>query len=220
MPAPPNLAELTTEVGRRIDTFAARADPIQMSGVAAEPGSNRGVPSAMWDGPVDEDGWVRWKVLPSDASPAEVIALEDRFGVRFPPVWMAYLTARCHLFDPLLSPRHGRVAGVPPAPVGRALVASARLLETHDPLHRAGYVPIAGWGDGWGPVCFDATRVRDDGEAPVVWLDHEALAEVSRSGRLAERAAVEPLAQPLYGSVREMLGDLFASPEGKAPVGV
>ena len=212
---PASLSPLISEAGARIDAFAAAADPMLMHGVAAEEGSTRGVPRAMWDGPVDDEGWVRWKVLPSDLTAADLAALEKRFDVRFPPIWAAYLRARCHCFDQLKSERHGgRLVGLPDAPAGRALEAQTSLLKVNTPLERAGFVPIAGWGDGWGPVCFDATRRGVGGDCPVVWLDHEPLAGLSRAGRLGDRAAVEPLAQPLYGCVRDLLKDLFAAPNG------
>ena len=213
--SPGPLAPLISEVSARIDAFAAGAHPIQMSDVAAEDGSDRGVPRAMWDGPVDDEGWVRWKVLPADVSAADLAALEAQFAVRFPPIWAAYLRARCHCFDQVKSERHGgQLVGLPAAPAGRALEAQTSLLKVNTPLERAGFVPIAVWGDGWGPACFDATRRGADGDCPVVWFDHELLVGLSRAGRLGDRAAVEPLAQPLYGCVRDLLKDLFAAPNG------
>jgi len=167
----------------------------------------------MCDGPVDKDGWGPWKVLPSDVTATQIAAVEDQFGVRFPPIWTAYLCARCHLFNQLQSNRYDRqLVWFTDTPYGRNLVPQTRLLETNAPLHRAGFVSIAQWGDGWGPVCFDLTRRRDDGDAPVVWLDHEMLAGLASGGKLGDRTAVEPLAKPLYDTVHEMLWDLFKSP--------
>jgi hypothetical protein len=57
-------------------------------------------------------------------------------------------------------------------------------------------------------MCFDAVQRRSDGDCPVAWMDHEALVplgpEICR-----RREAVSPLVQPLYGSCREFLLDVF-----------
>ena len=192
-------------VGQLLDTYAIDA---WRMGVAAEDPADAGVPPEMQVGAVDEDGWVEWRVLPSTLTEADVGALEGEFGVRFPPVFRAYLLARFQLFDQVRSRRYDQQIMMSDTPAGRPLQPLRELLEAWSPLIDAGIAPFAQWGDGWGPMCFDAVQRRVDSECPVVWVDHEVLVPLGPEGR-RRREVVAPLVRPLYDSCREFLLDVF-----------
>jgi hypothetical protein len=137
-----------------------------------------------------------------------VTAIETEFGVQFPPLFQAYLLARFQLFDQAQSRRYNQQVLITDTPAGKALRPLLGLMSAWRPLIDAGFVPFAEWGDGWGPMCFDNAERRADGECPVVWMDHEALIPLGTE-RCRQREAVLPLAQPLYGSCREFLMDVF-----------
>ncbi len=201
--------EDTAAVGRMLDEYASGIpDPIFMMGVACEPGEDRGVPLDMQAGPVNRDGWVAWKVIPSTLSEAEVGALETEFGVQFPPLFKAYLLVRHHLFDQVKSRRYDQQIFMPAVPSRRRLGWLREEMRAWQPLVAAGYIPFAEWGDCWGPMCFDTERRGDDGDCPIVWMDHERLIPLGAE-RCRVRAELLPLVQPLYGSFREMLTDVF-----------
>lgn len=192
-------------VGQLLDEYAIDA---WRMGVAAEDPADAGVRPAMQLGEVNAEGWVRWGVLPSTLKERDVVALENEFGVQFPPVFRAYLLARFQLFDQVRSRRYDQQIFITDTPEGKPLKPLRELLKAWRPLVDAGFVPFAQWGDGWGPMCFDGLQRRADGECPIVWMDHEALVplgpEVCR-----RREVVAPLVQPLFDSCRELLLDVF-----------
>jgi hypothetical protein len=199
-----SLADDIAHIGALLDAFAETHD---RTGVAAEDDESAGVPPSMQAGPVNADGWVKWRMLPSTLTEGDVAALEAAFGVAFPPLFRAWLLARFHLFDQVRSARHGQLIFMTAVPSGARLGPLRALLRAWHPLIGAGFAPFAEWGDGWGPMCFDVQQRADDGDCPIVWLDHERLVPLGAASR--QRAAVVPLAQPLYGSFRELLADVF-----------
>jgi hypothetical protein len=201
----------TEVVGQLLDAYAS--DAWRMGVAAVSPGG-AGVPPQMQVGEIDADGWVEWRVLPSTLSETEVAAIEAEFGVQFPPLFRAYLRARFHLFDQVKSLRYDQQVFMTDTPAGEPLKPLRELLSSWRPLTHAGYIPFAEWGDGWGPMCFDAARRDTDGDCPVVWMDHEALVPLG-SERCRQREFVAPLAQPLYGSCREFLVDVFGHSQAK-----
>jgi hypothetical protein len=134
--------------------------------------------------------------------------MESEFGVRFPPLFRAYLLSRFQLFDQIKSRRYDQQIFITDTPSGKALTPIRELLSAWRPLIDAGFVPFAQWGDGWGPMCFDSARRASDGECPVVWIDHEALIPLGEE-QCRQREVVLPLVQPLYVSCREFLVDVF-----------
>jgi len=201
-----SLADDIAYVGALLDAFA---ETYHCRGVAADEDDEGGVPRSMQVGPVDADGWVTWRMVPSALTKGDVAAVEEAFGVAFPPVFRAYLRARFHCFDQVRSATHGQLVFMTDVPSRDGLGPLQRLLRAWSPLIAAGYVPFAEWGDGWGPMCFDVQRRADDGDCPIVWLDHERLVPLGDAMRL--RAAVEPWAQPLYDSCRAFLADVFGT---------
>src|SRR5262245_51922061 len=144
-------------VGHLLDAYASDA---WRMGVAAEDPADAGVPQEMQVGEVNEDGWVEWRVLPSTLKEADVGALENDFGVQFPPVFRAYLLARFQLFNQVRSRRYDQQIFMTDTPAGKPLRPLRELLKTWQPLIDAGLIPFAQWGDGWGPMCFDAVQRR------------------------------------------------------------
>jgi hypothetical protein len=199
------LAEDSAFVGRLLDAYAV--DACRM-GVASQSPKDAGVPTVMQVGEVNGDGWVEWRVMPSTLTDAEVTALEKEFGVQFPPLFRAYLLARFQLFDQVHSHRHHQMVFMTATPAGKPLKPLRDLMKGWRPLIGAGYIPFAQWGDGWGPMCFDSLRRGDDGDCPVVWMDHELLIPLG-ADRCRHRESVLPFAQPLYDSCKEFLEDVF-----------
>jgi hypothetical protein len=204
------LAEDIAEVGRLLDAHVARVPPGVVAGrhVALEDPEDHGVPPDMQVGEVDEEGWVDWRMIPSTLRESDVAAVEREFGVAFPPLFRAYLLARHHLFDGFHSRRHDQLVSLPELPSHAPLRRLRNELKGSGPLVAAGLIAFGVWGDGWGPVCFDDHARAADGDCPVVWADHEELTTLGEE-RCRVRAEVQPLLEPLYGSFREMLADLF-----------
>ncbi len=88
--------------------------------------------------------------------------------------------------------------------------AGTGLIVNWRPLVQSGYLPVAEWGDGWGPVCLDLRAPRSAAEdAPLVWFDHEILVPMGEDA-CAEREEVLPHAQSLHESFRAFLEDVFS----------
>jgi hypothetical protein len=202
------LSEDIEYVGRLLDTYAEGRDRMH---VAAEDPEDAGVPPDMQAGPVNEDGWVEWKLLPSTLSEGDIVGIEEQFGVQFPPLFRSYLLARFHLFDQVRSRRHDQQIMMTCVPSGEQLGPLEELMRAWQPVIGAGFAPFAEWGDGWGPMCFDLERRGEEGDCPVVWMDHESLISLGPEA-CSRREEVLPLAQPLYRSCREFLTDVFARP--------
>lgn len=193
-------------IGAVLDRFAAQYHRWH---VAAEEGDD-GVPPDMQAGPINAEGWVEWRLLPSTLTIAAVIELERRFGVEFPPGFHAYLLARHHFYEQVASRRHSQSITLPVLSTVEPLAPLHEQLMSWQPLITAGYIPFAEFGDSWGPICFDADNRLADGDCPVVWMDHEPLITLGPA-KCGERHALEPFVQPLYGSFRGLLGDVFAA---------
>ena len=86
------------------------------------------------------------------------------------------------------------------------------LINAWRPLPDTGFVPFAEWGDGWGPMCFDTQQRRDDGDYPIVWMDHELIIPLGHEN-LAKRGAFLHFVNPLYESYREFFEDVFSVSE-------
>lgn len=196
--------EGATWVGELIDAYAADTSGLSVAMVFPADG----VPLTMRAGEIDADGWVEWRVRPSTLGDDDVDRLEAEYRVQFPPAFRAFFQARFHLFDQVHSRRHDQLVLMPSVPEDDPLGPIRGSLAAWRPLIAAGYIPFAEWGDGWGPMCFDADRRDNDGDCPIVWLDHEALHALGPDG-YEGRETLVPLARPLYASCREFLLDVF-----------
>lgn len=199
------LSENIGFVRELIDSYAV--DAFRM-GVALEDPADRGVPVEMQVGEVNEEGWVQWRVLPSTLSIADVVEMEKEIGAQFPPLFRAYLLARFHLFDQVVSQRYSQQIFMTHTPSLNPLKPLCDLIEAWKPLLDAGFIPFAQWGDGWGPMCFDSTNRDASGDCPIAWMDHESLITLGANA-CRSRECVQPFAQPLYESCREFLLDVF-----------
>jgi hypothetical protein len=208
---------LNEDIAYLRDLLDAFAQDYCRMGVAAEDQDTAGVPPDMQAAPIDAEGWVEWRLLPSTLTEADVSAVEGEFGIRFPPLFRAYLLARFHLFDQVHSRRYDQLIFMTDVPSGRRLRKLRELIRAWQPLIKAGFVPFAEWGDSWGPMCFDVQQRATDGECPVVWMDHERLIPLGAK-RCSQREEVMPWVQPLYASCQEFLEDVFVGAErGAAP---
>jgi hypothetical protein len=193
-------------VGSRLDTFG---ETHYRMGVAALLPGSPGVPREMWAGEVNSDEWVEWKLLPSTVKESELDALEAEFGFRMPPLFRAYFLSRFQLFNEVHSAKYPRSSVfMPEVPSSAPLKDLRDILRASRQLLQARYAAFATWNDGWGPMCFDLEQQRQDGECPIVWMDHELLEPLGLEG-LENRAKLLPLVRPLYDSFRELFEDLF-----------
>jgi hypothetical protein len=154
-----------------------------------------------------KDDWCDVRTLPSPVTETDLNDLEALVGAQFPSPVRAFLGARCHCMDQLHARSHRNQLVLWHMQQPSDPLAEVRaFLKAHRDFSGVGFVPIAQWGDGWGPMCFDALAPRDSDEDAVVgWFDHERFTpEFAFS-----RAAVEPLFKPLYPSTRAFFRDAF-----------
>jgi hypothetical protein len=172
--------------------------------VAKEPPfdpSDGGAPPDMWSAPVDSEGWVEWRMLPTRVRPHDVAALEAEFAVKFPPLFRAYLQSYSHLFDQVLCA--GASICLPSLPSDAPLNDIRFTLAAWRPLVKAQLLPFGTYEDGWGPLCFD--RGAESPDPPIVWLEHELLASLDPP---ISREQLQPLFQPVFSSFRDLLAKL------------
>ena len=181
--------------------------PDTARGVASDPPTQYTVPPEMQVGSVDNEGWVQWRITEPRITLDDVAALESRFAVTFPDYFRAYLLTACHLFDQVRSSRYNQLVSMTHVPSNAPLRPLESLLTNWRPLISASYIPFAEWGDGWGPMCFDAQQRVDD-DCPIVWMDHEILVPLGVEA-CGNRQTVLPHAQPLYTNTREFIEDVF-----------
>ena len=180
---------------------------ILMSLPAKTKDEDYGVPVDMQDGAVDEEGWVRWRMLASTVTEDEIRDLEKSCGlpVPVPPLYRAYLSTRYVMnvylrFDDF-------VLGLPDLSSDRPLRRLQDLWVAWKPLIAEGYIPLATYEDDAGPVCWDIRKPDGDHDYAVVWFDHELLVH----HELPSREQLEGWAVPLFPSFRDMLSPLASS---------
>lgn len=199
---PEELAFVRAKLEGRAHAFKSNMRGEALNGVD-------GVPTEMFDGEVDHNGEVSWKLLPSVLTASEITALEDEFTITFPSLFRAYLQTASHLFTQFHSREHSHQIMSPPMPANNPLGPLRELILAWKPLTHAGYVPFATWGDGWGPLCFDfETAGTSSKSPPIVWIEHERLLGLGPQ-HVQERHKVQPLAQHLYRSYRDFLEDTY-----------
>lgn len=174
--------------------------------VAADDASESGVPPEMQVGEINDEGWVEWKLLDSKISLRDVTDLEAEFQIQFPDFYRAYLLSACHLFDQVISAQYDQQIMMPAVPSTNPLGETRQTLKAWSNLIDAGLIPIAEWGDGWGPICFDTTK-QEEGDYPLLWMDHEQIIPLGENMR--DRDKLEPFMQPLWANSREFLEDIF-----------
>lgn len=151
-----------------------------------------GVPDEMRDGPVDDDGWAPWKPVDSTITPAEVLNLESEVGGRFPGLFRAYLTHKAMLMTQF------KVV-LPVTPVDKPLVDLRRNLDliNQTPYYNQNrLVPFGYDSNDAGPVCFDMSQSRKNGECPIVCVEVDFVGDVVYRRR------------PIAGSFEELLDEI------------
>lgn len=125
------------------------------------------VPEPMRDGPDDEDGWAPWKPVDSAISVSDVIGLEVGLGFRFPGLFRAYLTHKALLMTDFK-------VGFPETPVDRPLKQLRHYLgfmEFSPYFGEDGIIPFGWDSNDAGPVCFDTSKMSEDGDCPIVCVE-------------------------------------------------
>ena len=198
---------LTTDLEYVRSALTSFGENYYRMGVASVDGSG-GVPPEMFNGEINDEGWVEWKMIPSTLTLDDVHELESEFSIELPPLFQAYLLAWFHLFNQVHSAKFDQLIFNTDVPSKQSLSPLRELIQGWEPLLSAGYIPFAEWGDGWGPMCFDTENRNDDRDCPVVWMDHERLIPLGEEA-CRNREVVLPLVNPLYASYREFFEDVF-----------
>ena len=174
-------------------------------------GVSEGVPKDMRDGPVDDDGWVSWKVIQSNVSNKNLFEVEEQYGFKFPPYLASYLKACFQLLDQVHSNKHeGNLIMMPCCPSDDPLGPLKNIMKVWSPLFESGYVPFAEWNDGWGPMCLDLKVPTAEGDDfSIVWFDHDEIIPLGEDA-CTQRDQVEKYSRPLYCSFKELFMDVYA----------
>jgi hypothetical protein len=152
----------------------------------------------MFDGDVDAQGWVKWKLLPSTLTEKDVFKVEQMLPGQFPPLFRAFLTTS---FTMEIESSEVRLPALPSDdPLSELLLE----LRGWSILFPSNYVAFAEEGNGLGPLCFDFDSRLPDGDCPVVRFDHEQLANLGEE-LCGKREQVIQNAKPGYASFRELI---------------
>ncbi len=185
-------------VERCLDNYVAKT---RLVGVAKEPPFERedgGVPFAMFDGEVDGEGWVQWKMIDSTVTENDIVEIEKMLPGQFPPLFRAFLTTR---FTMEIETPHVRLPALPcDNPFGE-LFSTLRGWAT---LFSANYVAFAADGNDAGCLCFDFGNRLPDADCPIIIFDHEQLITLGEQ-LCGAREQTSPLAIPVYDSFRQLL---------------
>lgn len=154
-----------------------------------------GVPEEMRAGPVDEDGWCKWKLVPSPVTAADLDRLERETGCRFPSLLRVFLSTYCHYFEDAELGRQ-----TPEEPF------SSFDNAWNPTLVRAGYLPFLWDGEGYFIRCIDLNNMPDEDCCPVVQIDHERLFDLDEN---AGREELAPLMKPVAASFQAFLSEIF-----------
>ncbi|AZH28861.1 MULTISPECIES: SMI1/KNR4 family protein [Paenibacillus] len=173
------------------------------------------VPFEMRDGNVDEEGWIKWKPIPSQITEQEVRDMEEKYHFELPPLLRNFIMSYHYVslqFD------NESIPGVywsdctfvefPRLPIGHGLKAFYDLIDQWSPLLSAGYIPFAIAEDNQGPVCLNAGSRHKDGDYPIVWFFHEDLRHLDED-ELRIRSNLLPHVQGLFPSTVELFNVMF-----------
>ena len=122
------------------------------------------LPSEMLAGPVDPDGYVRWKPVESPINERIMAGIERFLGVPLPDIFKSYLMYRClyrvetrHVELPEIDPRH---------PLGWLEWSCKRSREYC--VNTPWLIPFASGPDQFYVLFFDTRRPNQNGDYPVV----------------------------------------------------
>ncbi|MEY8386420.1 SMI1/KNR4 family protein [Oscillospiraceae bacterium 38-13] len=153
-----------------------------------------GVPEAMRAGPVDSDGWCRWKLIPSPVTAEDLDRQEQAAGCPFPSLLRTFFSTCCHYFDDAGLGRH-----TPDEPF-------FNLDQSWNPtLVRAGYLPFLWDEEGYFLRCIDLANMPDEDRCPVVQIGHEVLFDLPEdTGRDALNDKMEPVSPSFQAFLEEI----------------
>lgn len=181
-----------------MDSYASKIQLILVAKMPPFDAKDGGVPPSMFDGEVDAEGWVKWKMLPSTLTEDDVAEIEKMLPGQFPPLYRAFLTTR---FTMDIETPEIRLPALPSDnPLGDLLME----LRGWSALFPAGYVAFAEDANDSGPLCFDFNSRLVNGDCSVVVFDHEHLINLGEEA-CGERKNVFPYAKLVYNSFRELL---------------
>lgn len=161
-----------------------------------------GVPANMQVGP-EQDGWVRWRLLPSEVTEEDLNQLERELGVPFPPLFQVFLSTYYHFFGAITE---GSV------PDQSSDCPFSGLQEVwHPALTRHQYLPFASSELLGAWLCLDVSHLPQEEKCPVVsfpldevyGLDEDAIA----------RPQLEAIAQPVSPNFKTYLAEVFLKDE-------
>jgi hypothetical protein len=150
------------------------------------------VPNEMRDGVWEEDDWVRWKLIESRLTEADVLDIENELPFRLPPLFQAFLVTY-HVLDMDFGAFH-----LPELPSDKPLEQVRQYLFRTE-LWDIGYAQFAS-GESGDPVCFDLQAPMPDGEFKVVVINHD---NIPRPADWLHREAIEPHAEQVANSFRD-----------------
>ncbi|MES2568615.1 MAG: SMI1/KNR4 family protein [Verrucomicrobiota bacterium] len=131
-----------------------------------------GAPVDMVDGPPDASGWVPWKPVPSPVTDADILAVEHVAGAPFPPLFRGWLMYKCLLMTDCGLVRLPETSSDDPLHQIREYVG---IMDSQPYFRPRRVLPFGSDGNDVGPLCFDLSRPRPDGDYPVILFDHKLL---------------------------------------------
>lgn len=148
----------------------------------------------------------KWILLESNVSEEDILKLEEKFNIKLPSLYKAFLSTYFHMFgelDGIFDDFHcedDREVSVDiiPQPSDKPLKEIENVFEQCNELIGFGYIPIGDF-NGWGPLCFDVLN-----NYKLVWLDHEEYYSCETRGELEE------LAETLFDNFKEFMDCFFA----------
>lgn len=175
------------------------------------------VPKDMRDGEVDEDGWVKWKLIESKVSTEEITKIEDEFSIKLPTLFKAYLKTYHYIEINLKNIKvNGEYKGdcryieMPSLSTEDGLQDLYFNINSWKPLIHAGYIPFADCEDGQGPICFDTQRKNQNNDCPIVWFLHDHLHRLGEE-KSKNRSNLLPYVNELFDSFRDLIVTLCSN---------
>ena len=143
------------------------------------------------------------KANPSKLTEKMLNEFEQQLPGPLPPLYRLYLlthvTRECQEWG-----YNGESLYLTGAPAKNPLGRLSSMMIGCGEILAAGYAFFGDYqDDGWAMLCFDMNNRLDDGDCPVVWVDHESLVPLSAEER-GKREIVEALMTPLCPSFRSL----------------
>ena len=163
----------------------------RLCGLSEEDG---GVPAEMEVGTPDEEGYVKWKLIPSTLTDKDIDGLEEECGFAFPGLYRTFLTTYFHLFEEL--------TGV------WDQASDNPLVEEYDPfLASCNYLAFASDLDDYSIICIDVSQMPNEELCSVCKIDHDILYGFDETS--ATRKDVEKEMLVMHKNLKAFLEDVF-----------